>query len=253
LTSKYVFRILIAIGISFNVFAKHDFIVNGGLGFAPATLGSKETKILPSLGFILNYENKLELSLGEVKAKLFSNEKFNFGLNLGIEEGRKRKQDEEMLEGIEDIPFMGAFGLFANYKIGNFVFEAKGKSLFSKRLKSFKSEISLGYVKLVNQKIILQNGFLFSFYESKLMDEFFGISEKESLESGLSAYSVRKFSLASIHFNSSVAYILNKKTFITLGGSYYIFSKDAKNSPLIKERGKSDGFSIALSLAYKIK
>ncbi len=131
-------RILIAIGISFNVFAKHDFIVNGGLGFAPATLGSKETKILPSLGFTLNYENKLELSLGEVKAKLFSNEKFNFGLNLGIEEGRKRKQDEEMLEGIEDIPFMGAFGLFANYKIGNSFLKQRENHYLAKDLSLLK-------------------------------------------------------------------------------------------------------------------
>mgnify|MGYP001821362424 CR=1 FL=1 len=174
---------------------------------------------------------------------------YRIGALVGRESGRD-EDDNDNLEGLGDVDSGWSAGLFGRYDIGEHVqLQAEGRQEFSGG--------HSGLVVDAGAEVELPfNGPQFRAYggvtyaSSDYMEEFFGISDKQSAASGKPTFDadagIKNFTLS-----LSAGYDITDNWVIGAMLRYDRLVGDAEDSPIVDDGGSRDQFTGGVTLAYE--
>ena len=234
-----------------------EYSVGAGVLYAPVFFGSKD--------YTLEAFPDLEVSYGDtffaswedgIGYSLINQNGFSFGPLLKYEFARQEDQDNSyVIAGKKSTALQGLGTVNDAFEPGVF-FDYEDKNLTAKiELRKGVGghegtilEISSDYSIPVGS-ILLSAGPRATIVDSTYNNTFFGVTETQSHNSGLSRYKAAG-GLLSYGFGASVYLPLSEKYGLTLFSTYLRIAGDAESSPLITQRGSANQEVLGLIASY---
>ena len=222
--------------------------VGGGTAISPHYMGDDDYALnaLPYLR--LSYDDIFYASVPEgANIKLYDTGPFTVTANTKFvfdreEDGsapfRVAGNRTNDLIGLGDVATSWELGGKISYKIGNISITSAARQAVSGH-DGFVGDISASYSKAIygyGPPIRVSFGPSLSFGDAQYMQTFFGINPKQSIDSGLSEFNASG-GLYSLGLSLSAMAPVTNRSALFLQASLSQMTKDAKNSPLVKERG----------------
>lgn len=225
--------------------------------YRPEYLGGEDYELtaLPFLDlqynqYFLNPINGAGVGIRPVKA-------LTIGLGLGYAFGRD-EDDGDRLEGLDDIDGGAKLNFFADYKFrvenlggllnAGYTLGLSVDHQISGSNTGVSGDISLSRSDRLGERFLLINGVSANFGSASFQEAWFGISERQSLNSGLPAYdSDDSFHAAGV--SSRLLYFITRELNLITAISYQQLIGDAGDSPVVESQDQISyqlGFSYAL-------
>lgn len=227
-----------------------DFFLGAGVMYAPEYEGSDKykTEVLP--GFQIVWRDRFLLSPEGLGAFIVNRERFRVSAAVGYGGGRKEK-DSVYLRGLGDIDDGAVLSLGAQYDLGPVVATADVRKFLSGSEGTLvslgiQSQVPFGVVRglLVptgtnprdafdERGLALIGGVSVDWADEKYNQSFFGISQSQSMASGLRQYSAGS-GVKSVNVDVGFAKPLGKNWGLTGTATYSVLLGDAADSPVVK-------------------
>lgn len=229
-------------------YAGADFVFELGVQgiVEPEYLGSKDYQIAPSPIFSVEYVNLPGLgSFGGPDGLGFS-----IGPSFSYQPKRK-SSDYSSLRGLDDIDASYELGLKADYEWENF--QVYGDVRYALGgAKGFVGDFGAYFIaRPLNRRLVLKLGPTLSLASSDYMDTYFGISPRESVNTGgrIAAYSPGG-GFKSVGAAASAKYEIFTDYFISADAKYDRLVGDAADSPIVKA-GNANQYYFGLGVSHR--
>lgn len=174
-------------------------------------------------------------------------------IRFGREEGRGGSPflitgETDGLAGLGDVSAAGEIGGFAAISEGPFGLRAELRRGFGGH-NGVVGDLNASWSRRAG-RTFYSIGPRASFGAGGFVDAYFGISPAQSLSSGLPAFEA-KGGLISYGVGGVAARQLDRNLSLTVFGGYDRLAGDAARSPLVRERGSRDQFTLGLAVSYR--
>lgn len=224
----------------------HDWevIIGAGAMYAPKFEGSDQFEILPLPMFMANFGDRVSIDPFGLTVDVWEAHDFKLSVKGGYEMGRD-EDDSNHLEGLGDVDFGGVIGAQVSYGFGPAeVYASVDKTIGG----------SEGLIGKFGAKAFLPYGsFMFSadaygtLADDNHMESYFGVTQSQSLLSGLSEYDASA-GLKRADVEVSVMYMVTEHWLVRGQAGVGILLGDAADSPIVQEEIQP---SVMLMLGYK--
>jgi outer membrane scaffolding protein for murein synthesis (MipA/OmpV family)/membrane protease YdiL (CAAX protease family) len=162
-----------------------DITFGAGAISTPVYEGSNEHKFLGLPYFDIQYKDKLTVNaMNGARYYPSKHNSLNYGIGLTYRMARE-ENDSIQLKGLGDVKSTSEGLLFAEYNLGKTKFSCE----LSKDLMDKHNGLNLGmkaeYLAILSQNILMSPSLKFTFADNNFMESFFGISNNQSIKSGL--------------------------------------------------------------------
>jgi outer membrane scaffolding protein for murein synthesis (MipA/OmpV family) len=187
----------------------------------------------------------------------------NDGISIGlIDQGRFRAGptaklvfgrdagDSRELEGLDEIRFGAEIGAFAEYYPTDWL-RVRGELRHGVHAHDgLIGDVSADAFVDVTETVRISGGPRLSFANTDYFDDYYGISPSESVASGLPVYETDS-GIKSAGAGGAVTWKVTDRLTSSLFGEYARLVGSAEDSPLVRERGSVDQFTVGLSSTYR--
>lgn len=225
-----------------------NYVIGGGIGYAPTYEGSDEYDVLPVP--VVNIDYKDGLFFANVRHGIGSyplrGENYKIGASLGFAPGRDEDEDRKNLTGMGDVEASATANLLAEYDFGVAQLSGRVTSAVSGDYGTT-AEVSLGSRYPLTQKIIMSGSIGTMWADEEHMSNRFGVSAGQSAASGYGQHDAES-GIKSVGFSVGATYLLTDRwnANLTFRGDKLL--GDAADSPVVK-----DDFvpAVFLTTSYK--
>ncbi len=219
-----------------------DHIAIGvGGAYMPAYIGSDEYRFqpLPAIDikqgrFFVNFQDG-------IGANLIDTETITIGAGVVMADSYRAK---DVPAGIGKLNFGAGARGFVKLRQAGFEAEIGGTQIFAGSTKGFVADASLSYPIFVNQRLIVAPSIGTTWGNRKHNNRYWGISEQQSLDSGLPQFSVGSgFIDAKAEINAM--YRVTDRVSLGVSGGLTTLVGDMKDSPIIKSKTRPFGILFA--------
>ncbi len=232
-------------------------IVGVAAGMAPDFQGSKDYNFVgaPFFKFTFWGQRYAQLLGTEFNLNVIDDPVWRAGLSVNYRPGRDDVEDSVVskMKKIDDTGEVGGF-------IGaQFIDKSNPRNRFSLTLDAladagdvhngYTVTLSARYWHAVSLPIDITIGASTTYADEHYMSTYFGVSQEDSLRSGLSVFhasgGIKDFTVS-----PGIVYHLSRSWHVGAGFRYQRLLDDAKDSPIVKERGSQDQWIGGLAVAY---
>ena len=227
-----------------------DHITIGtGPKYTPDYLGSDDYHVVPDLVFLVRFAGRVFASNQGLEVNLLGFKSLQFGPTLTIS-GKRKESDNPILAGLGDVKRGPELGLFLR---------STWQDMVTVRLR-VRQGIARGHegtlIDLSGSSIIYRSsedrfqaylGASGTWTSGTYARAFFGISEEQSLNSGLPVYTPGN-SIRDLSMLAGARWALNPDWSLNLLGEYKRLVGDAASSPLVATYGSANNASLSLTI-----
>lgn len=185
-----------------------------------------------------------------VSIALFGDSQWSVGLTGRYQQGRYRDSDRTRLYGIHDAKWAIEPGLFAEYWAVPDTLRLRGEVRYGiNGYNGLVGNLSADYVKRVG-KFTLSVGPRLAVAGSEYMDTYFSVNPLDAAFNGrVSAYSADA-GIKSVGVAAAATYKWNDSFSTTVRGGYDRLVGSAADSPIVKNLGSKDQFTVGATASY---
>lgn len=234
-------------------------IVGLGVGMAPDFEGSDDYTfaVAPFLKWKLEDSEQYIMVKGyEVQANIVDHPWFRFGPSLNYRFGRDDSVDDEVVSKLEEIDGAIEGGAFIGIEL---IDKENPRKRFIANI-DFLSDLSNehdGYTLYMNLRgwyplsmsLDYGAGFSVVFASENYMDKYFGVTQKDSIKTGLPEFDADS-GVKDFRINQILVFHLNRQWHVAGGFQYRCLLNDADDSPIVDKRGSSDQWIGGIGIAY---
>ena len=220
-----------------------------GPKYTPDYLGSNDYHVVPDLVFLVRFAGRVFASNQGLEVNLLGFKSLQFGPTLTIS-GKRKESDNPVLAGLGDVKRGPELGLFLR---------STWQDLVTVRLR-VRQGVARGHegtlIDLVGSSIIYRSdedrfqayiGASSTWSSGTYARAFFGISEEQSLNSGLPVYRPGD-SIRDVSMLAGARWALSPDWSLNLLGEYRRLVADAASSPLVATYGSPNNASLSLTI-----
>ena len=239
-----------------------NYTVGGGAIYAPAFVGSKDYQLIAYPDLKVEYKDKFFASVGEGIGYNVINSngwrigpiaKYAFERNdNGKNPFRVAGKESTALRGLGNVDATLELGGFVEYSYEPFTYKVELRQGVDGH-EGMIGETSLNYTGSIDRfgpPIFYAFGPRATFADSNYNNAYFGISQTQSTNSGLSRYSADA-GLVSYGVGGFVSIPVSDSVSVSAFGGYDRLGSEVADSPLIKQRGTENQFVSGLSVSYQ--
>jgi outer membrane scaffolding protein for murein synthesis (MipA/OmpV family) len=161
-----------------------------------------------------------------------------------------RDGDEDDLEGLDEVPWGGEAGGFAEIYPTDWL-RLRGEARHGIRSHDgVVADIAADAFTDLSDTLRLSGGPRLSWASADFFDAYYGVSEDEAAASGLAAYDPES-GLRSAGLGAALTWQATDRLTTSLWGEYSRLLGPAADSSLVEERGSPDQFTVGLSTSYR--
>lgn len=230
--------------------------------YSPAFTGSKDYQAMVVPDLKIEYKDRLFISLFDgIGYNVINSHGWRAGPIAKFEFGRQEDDSNPFriagkktnaLRGLGDIDPTAEFGGFLEYSFDPISFKVEMRQGVNGH-KGFIGEASVDYTDMIDvfgPPILFGIGPRLTFADSRYNNAFFGINQIQSIRSGLAQYSA-KTGLLSYGVGGFAMMQVSDNINVMAFGGYDRLGDQAAKSPLVKQRGSANQFSLGLALSYQ--
>ncbi|WP_155931694.1 MipA/OmpV family protein [Methylopila sp. 73B] len=211
----------------------HDWnvVIGGGAIYKPEYEGSDKFEVKPFPLISATYGDWLHLNTKGLTVDVWKWEGFKVSARGGYEVGRN-DNDSRYLKGLGDIDPGGVVGGLLSYQAGPFqIYAGLDQTIGGSEgmTGTFGGKASHQY-----ERFIFSADASATWANNRHMDAYFGISSRQSLNSGLPEYEA-KSGIKRVDLSASVTYMVTENWLVTGVGGAGLLVGDAKDSPVVKD------------------
>lgn len=268
---RVILSTLLAFSFGTDAFAEEPqnqdgwtFNVGAGLLLKPAFLGADEYQAMAFPDIKVEYGERFFASVAQgVGYNLINHNGWRVGPIAKLDFGRDEEDDSpfriigdrtDALRGLGDIDPTAELGAFVEYTVKPISYSLELRQGVGGH-EGFLAEAALnytGFAKQLGRSIIYAFGPRATFADSSYNDAFFGITETQSANSGLSQYNADA-GLLSYGIGGFAPMPLTDSLSVGLFGGYERLAGDAADSPLVRERGDENQFVVGTRVSYEFE
>lgn len=239
-----------------------NYTVGAGAIYAPAFVGSKDYQLIAYPDLKVEYKDKFFASVGDGIGYNVVNSngwrvgpiaKYAFERNdNGKNPFRVAGKESKALLGLGNVDATLELGGFVEYSYEPFTYKVELRQGVDGH-EGMIGETSLNYTGSIDRfgpPIFYAFGPRATFADSNYNNAYFGITQAQSTNSGLSRYSAGS-GLISYGLGSLVSLPVSDSVSVSAFGGYDRLGSEVANSPLIKQRGSENQFVSGLSVSYQ--
>lgn len=219
----------------------------GAIGlYKPAYEGSDDYEFqgLPMID--INWRDTIFLNLHNgLGAFLWKRHDIKIGVSIGYASGRD-EDDSSDLDGLGDIDDGATGNILFEWKIEDISFKARYEQQFTGEDTGHQIHIDLGYDQRLGNKIMFKTSVKTTFANSDYMEQYFSVSQSQSLRSGLPVYDSGP-GIKSAGVQVVSIYSLNRRWSVLTIARYHRLVADTADSPVVKDE---DQYLLILGLSY---
>jgi MipA family protein len=163
----------------------------------------------------------------------------------------REESDDDDLRGLGDVKGGIDVGAFANYTFGRLEFDLSGKRNVSETDLGGTIELGMRYRLAPIGRTMVSFGPRATWADGDFMKTYFGVPAAKASAAGLAAYTPSS-GVKDVGVGAAVIHPFGQAWALTGFGGYNRLVGDAADSPLVKQRGTPNQFSIGLGISYKI-
>lgn len=228
--------------------AANEWDVNLGIGMAemPIYPGASSHWVRPVPLANISYGNVFAVGPNGAEVNLLHVDGLRFGPIISVLKGRDQN-DDSRLNGLGNISPSIAAGVFAEYQAGPFDVLATVRQAVTHTNYGLLGQIRLDYrTPVVSKGVIFNIGPDIEFANARYNQTWFGVSQVQSAQSGLSAYSpgagVKNYGI-----HAGLTVFCSEHVMVRLFGSVERLTGDDANSPIVQDKTQS---LVGLGVAY---
>lgn len=239
-----------------------NYTVGGGAIYAPAFVGSKDYQLIAYPDLKVEYKDKFFASVGEgIGYNVINSNGWRIGpiakyafqrQENGKNPFRIAGKASTALRGLGDVDATLELGGFVEYSYEPFTYKVELRQGVDGH-EGMIGETSLNYTGSIDRfgpPIFYAFGPRATFADSNYNNAYFGISQTQSTNSGLSRYSADA-GLVSYGVGGFVSLPVSDSVSVSAFGGYDRLGSEVADSPLIKQRGSENQFVSGLSVSYQ--
>lgn len=212
-----------------------DVILGGGVGWAPKFEGAKDHRIVPLPIVTVAYKDVAFIGAEGLGVNFIHLDGFRAGLLLGFSGGRQASVDAH-LTGLGDIDAAVTAGAFASYSMGFIQINGTIKQAVTDVSQGLQGRLNLLFrFPIIEKTLFVEGGPTVGFADQAYEKTYFGVTETQSLNSGLAMYSPGG-GLKDYGANASLTYRMNEQVIMRLMGSVHELQGDVAKSPIVQEK-----------------
>ncbi|MBI5120197.1 MAG: MipA/OmpV family protein [Rhodospirillales bacterium] len=225
-----------------------NFVIGGGVGYAPTYEGSDEYDILPIPVVSIDYKKGLFFAnvRNGIGSYPLQGKNYKVGASVAYAPGRKEDDDNKNLRGMGDLDAAATANLLAEYSFGPAQLSGIVKTGISGDFGTT-VEANFGTRHSVTDKIIMSGSVGLIWADKEHMNNRFGVSSSQSTASGYSQYDAGS-GIKSAGFSVGATYLLTEKWNVNLTFKGDKLLGDAADSPIVKNEFVPSAF---LTTSYK--
>jgi outer membrane scaffolding protein for murein synthesis (MipA/OmpV family) len=211
-------------------------IVGGGAGYVPDYLGSDDYEFVPVPVLSVHWKDRVFLNLqgfglelSGLGANLIQTHGFNIGPLVNIDKGRD-ESDNSALEGLADIDPTPLVGGFVDYRDGPWN--------------------AYAYDFAVAKGLQITPGIGTTYYSSDYNQAYFGITAKQSSDSGLPEFDPDG-GFWNVGVTTTAVYLITDEIGLIGAAGYTRMLGEAADSPLVEDEGSENQFVGSLAAFYR--
>jgi outer membrane scaffolding protein for murein synthesis (MipA/OmpV family) len=243
---------------------KEDWQFTFGIGtlYMPAFTGSKDYQLMAFPNLKVEYKDRLFVSLFEgVGYNIIKTPSWRAGPIAKFDFGRQEDDSNPFrlagkksnaLRGLGDIDPTAELGGFVEYSYDPISFKVEVRQGVGGH-KGLIGEVGLDYTDMVDvfgPPIFFGVGPRATFADSHYNNAYFGITQAQSIKSGLARYSASS-GLVSYGVGGFAMMQVSDGIALNLFAGYDRLGDQADKSPLIKERGSVNQFTLGIGVSYQ--
>ena len=212
-----------------------NFVIGGGVGYAPTYEGSDKYHVLPIPVVNVDYNNGLFFAniRNGIGSYLLRGENYKIGASLGFAPGRDEDEDTENLRGMGDVDASATVNFLAEYDFG--IMQLAGKLTTSVSGDyGTTAELSAGTRYSLTRKVALTGSVGTMWADKEHMSNRFGVTAAQSARSGYSQYDAES-GIKSVGFSAGVSYLVTDKWTANLTFRGDKLLRNAADSPVVKD------------------
>ena len=224
--------------------AEWKVVLGGGAMIAPKFEGSDEFDVTPVPFVTATFGERVKVDPRGVSVNLYSIDGLSFSGQLGYDLGRK-EDDSDHLKGLGDIDAGAVIGARVAYELGPVEFYTSINRTIggSDGLEAkFGADVSFRY-----ERFLFTTGVSGTWADANYMEAYFGVTPKQSANSGLPVYNIgagfKRFDL-----EASVTYMATENWLIRGQAGLGYLVGDAADSPIVQSEVQPFGM---LMVGYK--
>ena len=163
----------------------------------------------------------------------------------------RKESDDDDLRGVGNVKGGIDAGAFANYTFGRLEFDLAGKRNLSESDLGGTVEAGLRYRLAPIGRTMASFGPRATWADGDFMKTYFGVPAAKASAAGLAAYTPSS-GIKDVGIGAAVIHPLGGNWALTGFGGYSRLVGDAADSPLVKQRGTPNQFSIGFGISYKL-
>ena len=211
-----------------------NFVIGGGVGYAPTYEGSDEYDVLPIP--VVNVEYKGGLFFANVRNGIGSyplrGENYKIGASIGYASGRDEDDDKKNLRGMGDLDSSVTANMLAEYDFGMAQLSGKVTTAMTGD-NGTTAELSVGKRYSLTRKVILMGSVGTLWADEEHMSNRFGVTSAQSARSGYRSYEAEA-GIKSVGFSVGASYLVTDKWTANLTFKGDALLGDAADSPIVK-------------------
>ena len=252
--------------IPVNADADWNFLIGGGVSYVPAFNGSRDYQLLVMPVIMIEYRNKLFLSMEGLRYNLIDGSGWRIGPAIKYDFGRNEKGDEllnyfriygnkqPVLKGIGAVDRTIMPGGFAEYRFKSFAWNINTYKAINGH-KSFTGKTGLrynGFIPFPGFHIIWSADIHTVFAGPGYNNAYYGIDEIQSERSGLECYNTGG-GFISYGAGLFLMHPFTESISISAFGVYDRLSEEIRNSPIIREYGCENQYMGGIMINYRFR
>lgn len=228
-------------------------------GMAPDYWGSDDYQAVGAPFFrwtLAGQERYLQMLVTELSFNVLNHPNIQFGPVLNYRFGRDDGVDDDVVKKMEEIDDTIEAGIFVNYVWKN---KANPRHRFIAALSVLQDvgnghdghviQAGLRYWYPVSKPIDILVGVGTTYGSSDYMKAFFGVNSTDAARTGLPLYNADS-SFRDVNVPLGMVFHFSENWHLGAGVKYFSLVGDAKDSPIVKDRGSEDQFVYGVGLAY---
>ncbi|WP_406853986.1 MipA/OmpV family protein [Alsobacter sp. KACC 23698] len=229
--------------------------IRGNVIVAPNFPGAKDYGFIayPSLSFRRTDDPEAFKAPDDgISFALFGDSRWSVGVVGRYQPGRYR-QDDRSLFGVHDAKWAAEPGLFGEFWPLADTLRLRGELRYGfNGYSGFVGNLSMDYVQRLG-KFTLAAGPRLAFAGGEYMDAYFGVSRQDALWNGLVTPYKAEAGVKSIGVAASATYQWNDQWATTVRGAYDRLVGSAADSPITRNLGSRDQFTVGASASYSFQ
>ena len=222
-----------------------SLIVGGGGIYEPTYEGGDEFEVSPVPFVVFTWGDWLEIDPRGITVTALEQNGFSIAGKVGYETGRDEK-DDDRLRGLGDIDFAATVGAKVAYDWRGFeVYAAIDQTIEGSE--SLIGTLGVDYQAPVTERLFLGAGAKATFANAEHMQTYFGITARQSAESGLPEYKADA-GLKRIDMSVSATYMLSQNWLVRGEAGVGFLTGHAADSPVVSKKTQPSG---SLFVGYK--